>query len=72
MKESAQTLNDMNFFDIIPERKQKYAQFILCFLYCLNPVHVLIHLNRDKKQDENTIKKKIESWLNEIDEMQVN
>ena len=47
MKEKAMTINDMKFFDYISdEDKQRTARDIICFMYKLNPLHVIAHLEK--------------------------
>ena len=74
-QEAVQSLNDMKFFSILaPAKKQKYARYVLCFLYTLNPTHVLTHLKKNNKNmpggvewSEKNIKQQLEKWLQEID-----
>lgn len=57
MKERVETIEDMKFFDYISESdKQRTARDIICFLYKLNPLHVLAHLKNCEKAEE-TIKR---------------
>lgn len=46
MEERTRTIVDAEFFGVLsPEEKQRTAKDILCFLYLLNPVHILAHLD---------------------------
>ena len=58
LKEKTMTIDDMKFFDYISdEDKQRTAKDIICFLYKLNPLHVMAHLeNRENAED------KIKEW----------
>ena len=57
-KEKVMTINDMKFFDFISDvDKQRTAKDIICYLYILNPPHVLAHL----KKCEN-VETTIEQW----------
>lgn len=77
-EEAVQSFNDMNFFSILPpEKKQEYARYVLCFLYTLNPIHVLRHLeskgtqgidNSDEWTEEN-LKTQLDEWMQQIDEL---
>lgn len=50
----------MSFFDFVPDtEKQRTAKSVICFLYCLNKLHILTHLGVDK---ENQIKQ----WIEDI------
>jgi wobble nucleotide-excising tRNase len=63
MKERVETINDMNFFDFISDAdKKRTARDLICFLYKLNPLHVLAHL----KSIENA-ESVIKQWCSEID-----
>ena len=71
MEESVKTLESLDFFGYISdEQKQRTAKDILCFLYLLNPIHVIYHLLGDDKNKHKAEKKEvqetIESWLNDI------
>lgn len=71
MAESVKTLESLDFFDYISdEQKQRTAKDILCFLYLLNPIHVIYHLLGDDKNKHKAEKKDaqetITSWLNDI------
>ena len=71
MEESVKTLESLDFFDYISdEQKQRTAKDILCFLYLLNPIHVIYHLLGDDKNKHKAEKKDaqetITSWLNDI------
>lgn len=62
MEEKTKTIADMKFFDYISdEDKQRTARDIICFLYKLNPLHVIAHL--EKK--DNAVQK-INEWCKEI------
>lgn len=62
MQEKVCTIEDMKFFDFISDSdKQRTARDIICFLYKLNPLHVLAHL----KECENA-KVTIEQWCEDI------
>lgn len=77
-EEAVQSFNDMNFFSILPpEKKQEYARYVLCFLYTLNPIHILRHLeskdaqgidNNDEWTEEN-LKTQLDEWMQQIDEL---
>ena len=61
-EERIETLNDVNFFDFISEsEKRRTARDIICFLYALDPIHVIRHLTKQGKK-ENKIKETIKSW----------
>lgn len=61
-KEKAMTINDMKFFDFISdEAKRRTARDIICYLYILNPLHVLAHL----KKCEN-VETTIEKWRTDL------
>ncbi|MBV0922362.1 AAA family ATPase [Limosilactobacillus reuteri] len=61
-EERIETLNDVNFFDFISEsEKRRTARDIICFLYALDPIHVIRHLTKQGKK-ENEIKETIKSW----------
>ncbi|MCD7121893.1 AAA family ATPase [Limosilactobacillus albertensis] len=63
-EERIDTLDDINFFDFISEKeKRRTARDIICFLYALDSVHVLKHLTKQGKK-ENEITKNIEAWSN--------
>ena len=70
-EESVRAFNDMNFFSIMSlEDKQKFAQYVLCFLYSLDSVHILAHLQDGLKQKSAlSIKERFKSWLNYIDSL---
>ena len=56
------TINDMKFFDFISdEAKRRTARDIICYLYILNPLHVLAHL----KKCEN-VETTIEKWRTDL------
>lgn len=60
-------LENLDFFDYISqEEKIRTAKDVLCFIYCLNPMHVLEHL-KGKENVEYTIK----AWLEGIKAMGV-
>lgn len=66
-KEAIQSFNDMNFFSTLSlEKKQEYARYVLCFMYALNPTHVLRHLEVENV-DNNELKKQLDEWLHQID-----
>ena len=45
-EEQIQTMNDFEFFSLMSEtEKQRTAKDILCFIYLLNRLHLLVHLN---------------------------
>lgn len=63
-EERIDTLDDINFFDFISEKeKRRTARDIICFLYALDSVHVLKHLTKQGKK-ENEVTKNIKSWSN--------
>ena len=62
MKDKAMTIADMKFFDYISdEDKQRSARDIMCFLYKLNPVHVISHL-----ENRGEAELKIQEWYASI------
>lgn len=75
-EEAVQSFNDMNFFSTLsPEKKREYAKCVLCFLYILNPTHVLAHLkpvvdngNTDEWKEEN-VKSQFSKWMKDIDKI---
>lgn len=75
LEERVQSFNDMNFFSMLTnEKKQEYARYVLCFLYTLNPTHVLRHLETKDTKDvcnkkewtEESLKKQLDIWLQQI------
>lgn len=48
------------YMHLSPEEKQRTARDILCFMYLLNPLHVLSHLKEGKD--------KIEEWIENIEQ----
>ena len=45
-EEQIQTMNDFEFFSLMSEtEKMRTAKDILCFIYLLNKIHLLVHLN---------------------------
>lgn len=61
-EERIDTLDDVNFFNFISEKeKRRTARDIICFLYALDSVHVIKHLTKQGKK-ENDIRTNIESW----------
>ena len=74
-EETVQSFNDMNFFTMLTtEKKQEYARYVLCFLYTLNPTHVLRHLetidikniDNNSKWSEKNLIKQLDTWLQQI------
>lgn len=65
--ENVKALRSMDFFDYISsDEKKRTAKDVLCFMYCLNDVHILEHLSQ-KDGAENTI----ETWLVDIKNEQI-
>lgn len=64
-EEQIKAMRDYRFFELISEEeKQRTAQEVLCFIYLLNPLHLLKHLcngNEDKKAE-----KKLNAWCQDI------
>lgn len=61
-EERIDTLDDINFSDFISEEeKRRTARDIICFLNALDPIHVLKHLTKQGKK-ENEIKQNLQSW----------
>ena len=53
--------NDLDFLDYISEtEKQRTARDLLCMLYILNPLHIKIYIEENKKIDQ------IKQWLKAI------
>lgn len=61
-EEQVKALKDYEFFSLISEEeKKRTAKEVLCFIYLLNPRHVLQHL-QEIRDSEVTLK----SWCNEV------
>lgn len=61
-EEQIKAMKDYDFFSLISEtEKRRTAKEVLCFIYLLNPRHVLQHL-QEIKNSETTLK----TWCNEI------
>jgi hypothetical protein len=70
MQEKVCTIEDMKFFDFISDSdKQRTARDIICFLYKLNPLHVLAHLK--ECENENTQLTKSILKLQNYDEIHI-
>ena len=60
--DNIKALGSMDFFDYISsDEKKRTAKDVLCFLYSLNPIHILKHLSQ-RADVQNTIEK----WLSDI------
>lgn len=62
MEERTNGLEDMEYFDFLSDQeRQRTAQEVICFIYLLNDIHVLAHLEGKKKVKEN-----IRKWCSDI------
>ena len=53
-QEAVQGAPEMSFFShLTVEEKQRTARDVLCFMYCVNPAHVLAHLPNARKELDN-------------------
>lgn len=70
-EEAVKSFNDMNFFNTLPtEKKQEYAKYVLCFLYILNPAHILAHLGNkgsSTEWSEECLKNQFIEWIKQLD-----
>ena len=54
LQEAVQGAPEMSFFShLTVEEKQRTARDVLCFMYCVNPAHVLAHLPNARKELDN-------------------
>ena len=54
LQEAVQEAPEMSFFShLTVEEKQRTARDVLCFMYCVNPAHVLAHLPNARKELDN-------------------
>lgn len=61
-EEQVKSMNDFDFFSVISiDEKQRTARDVLCFIYLLNGVHLLRHLDRCKDA-----KNQLEKWCKDI------
>lgn len=57
LQEAVQGAPEMSFFShLTVEEKQRTARDVLCFMYCVNPAHVLAHLPNARKQPHSSQK----------------
>ena len=60
--DNIKALGSMNFFDYISsDEKRRTAKDVLCFIYCLNNVHILEHLSKRPNA-----KQMLDAWLQNI------
>lgn len=65
--ENIKALGSMDFFDYISsDEKKRTAKDVLCFIYCLNKVHILEHLS-----NKANVKQTIDKWLENIKSKQI-
>lgn len=61
-EEQIQTMNDFTFFSLMSEaEKMRTAKDILCFIYLLNRLHLLVHLNGVNGAEAN-----LNAWCQDI------
>lgn len=61
-EEQVKSMNDFDFFSVISiDEKQRTARDVLCFIYLLNEVHLLRHLDGCKDA-----KKQLDKWCKDI------
>ena len=54
LQEAVQGAPEMSFFShLTVEEKQRTARDVLCFMYCVNPAHVLAHLPNAREELDN-------------------
>ena len=65
--EQTQAMSDLNFFTVISkEEKQRTAKEILCYIYLLNPRHLLSHLDGCTDVETN-----LSSWCEDIKNLHI-
>ena len=59
LKENVQGAPEMSFFShLTTAEKQRTARDVLCFMYCVNPAHVLSHLPDAQKE--------LDDWMTNV------